>query len=591
VLGVDAAALRDEVERPLVPADQVKGLLRAACVTLERATDGAVVNAVEIDALFGSRSPDRKDDGSEQDRPLRGALIFGDLVAEKSSTCGTITRVHIDPVTGAAHTGHLQTVDLVAPLGRKVVFRGRVIARIDPAKLPGAGTDPAAWAAGLLDKAIRVIPAVGALKSAGFGQVVSAGASLSKDGALDLVPPQPREAEDTHRSYRVTFDRRLLVDAERVADNVWQGSDIIPGAVFKGALAERLRLAGGNPEADGDVFGRALAAIRVSHAFPACYHPNRPMELPLPLPLSLFVDGASDRVSIAADALLDGKPGLAPRRHGRIPVFQADWKEDDHQKVRTLLGLAKPDAPAKLPRGHVKIGRDYVAEEGNLYIDVARSHLVNGNSETPWNWYLDIHQGGAEAGIFGGFLEILKEGLDGIGATGAHATFHLTPRSRPPATVSEVQPGSGLWAVTLATPAMILDPWELQGYPPKKTLFDAYADYWNETAGAKLENFYASQRLTGGYIAMRRRLYGKYYYPFLLTEPGSVFLLRGDLRHGLTRLLASGLPAKALYDPYHKQKAVPPEWKTCPYLPENGYGEILVNGIDHAKYAQGVSHD
>ena len=100
VLGVDAAALRDEVERPLVPADQVKGLLRAACVTLERATDGAVVNAVEIDALFGSRSPDRKDDGSEQDRPLRGALIFGDLVAEKSSTCGTITRVHIDPVTG-----------------------------------------------------------------------------------------------------------------------------------------------------------------------------------------------------------------------------------------------------------------------------------------------------------------------------------------------------------------------------------------------------------------------------------------------------------------------------------------------------------
>ena len=122
-LGLDATALRDEEGRPLVPADQVKGLLRAACFTLSQATNGRLVDQDAIDALFGAESPKRGTTGSgEQDAPNRGALIVGDLAGPAKLGASTATRVHIDPATGAARTGHLQIVELAAPLGTEVTF-------------------------------------------------------------------------------------------------------------------------------------------------------------------------------------------------------------------------------------------------------------------------------------------------------------------------------------------------------------------------------------------------------------------------------------------------------------------------------------
>lgn len=82
--GVDARVLRDEQDNPIVPADQVKGVLRGACVSLMQATDG-VVTAADLEALFGAESPPPAKDsgaaGQEQDRPARGTLVFGDLTA------------------------------------------------------------------------------------------------------------------------------------------------------------------------------------------------------------------------------------------------------------------------------------------------------------------------------------------------------------------------------------------------------------------------------------------------------------------------------------------------------------------------------
>lgn len=589
--GVDAAALRDERKRPLIPADQIKGLLRAACVTLATVSGGDLVTREEIDALFGRPSPERRNSAEEQDIPARGALIFDDLAAddlavlppageeEKKESPGalkTITRVHIDPVTGAARTGHLYTVELVAALGEPVTFRGRVIVRLGGTPSPLRSADPAGWVAGLLDKAIKLIPAIGGLKSAGFGQVVDA--ATASTAILRPVearsPAQPRAVGGSRRDYAVIFDRRLLVDAERLADNVWQGQAIIPGAVFKGALAERLKQAGANPESPADPEGRALAAIRITHAFPADGRQRRLMGMPLPL--SLFVDDAPG-LPAGADALMGGSPERTPRRQKRVPRFQPDWKFTNETQVRKQLSAGqetgKDDADdaddvAWLARMHVKIGKDYVAESGNLFVDVARSPLVRGDPAKPRHWHLTIHQGGADSADFQRFLAILEtEGLDGVGATGAHATFlaEVPPVPRP-SNFGPTRESADLWAVMLATPAMLLDPRDLQGSPPPKTLVQAYGDYWRETAGAELVNFYARQRLTGGYIAMRRRLYGKTYYPFLLTEPGSVFLLKGDLVKGdlgrrLETLLATGLPAASLRGLDNSE--IPLSWRNC----------------------------
>ncbi len=580
-LGVDAAALRDEAQRPLVPADQVKGLLRAACVTLERETQGNVIGESTIRHLFGEPSDKRVGTAPDQDRPNRGALVFGDLVMTTAHREGAITRVHIDPVTGAAKTGHVQTVELVAPIGKKVVFEGAVIAHIDPDRLTNPSPDPGKWLTNILNKAIGLVPAVGALKSAGFGQVVTGSATIKESRNLTLPDLRTETAERV--AFRVTFDRRLLVDAQWLAANVRKGSAVVPGAVFKGALAERLKRAGQNPEEDGELMN-ALSAIRFSHAFPDDGYGGLGE---LALPLSLFVDDAPG-LSPVADGLVGGAPDKAPRRGGGVPTFQADWKPKHWAAVRRALGFDEPHAPACLPRGHVEIGEDYVAVEGQLFVDVARSHMDSGGNDRVW--HLKVSRNGIEAGMFGRMLDLLEsEGLDGIGATGARATFTRDGARFRPGHVTETSPGFGLWAVMLATPAMMLDPLQLlEKDSTAEALFEAYRSFWADVANAGvLVNFYASQRLTGGYLAVRRRLYGRgRYYPFLLTEPGSVFLLKGELKDRLTDLVTNGLPV--MKDMKDVNGSI--DWRNCPYMPENGYGEIIVNRIDHAPLAQGVTH-
>jgi hypothetical protein len=111
-------------------------------------------------------------------------------------------------------------------------------------------------------------------------------------------------------------------------------------------------------------------------------------------------------------------------------------------------------------------------------------------------------------------------------------------------------------------------------------LFERYRNYWEtQIEGVRLINFYARHRLTGGHHGVRRRLYGQNrYYPYLLTEPGAVFLLAGGDSDADSQRLAeyvnSGLPAVR-----PSQAVELLTWRTCPYLPENGYGTIVVNPI------------
>ncbi|MGH6815277.1 MAG: hypothetical protein ACREC6_06215, partial [Hyphomicrobiaceae bacterium] len=187
-LGLDASALRDERGRPVVPADHWRGLCKAALCAVGRATQWKIVAPEHIATLFGEASPETDDPraAGESNRPQRGNLLFCDLAAETMADpalavemldtlapeqekplerCGeSATRVKIDRATGAAEEGMLQSIELVAPPGTVVLFRGEVVA------YTGAGRtlDPAA----LLEKAVRLLPAMGALKTAGYGEVV-----------------------------------------------------------------------------------------------------------------------------------------------------------------------------------------------------------------------------------------------------------------------------------------------------------------------------------------------------------------------------------------------------------------------------------
>lgn len=585
-LGIDAPALRDgsKSQCPIIPSDQVKGLLRAACVTLADAgvhIDGVKLDKTLIAHLFGGKSDETGNNPTQWGEPQRGAVIFNDLTAP-SQRSSSFTRVCIDPETGAAKNGALQTVELVAPLGQRVTFSGIAIARFDAqTMLKPKKLSLEEWLAELLHTAINVIPAVGALKTAGFGRVIKASASCraEKSGTLGM-PNVTAAATDTppvrERRY-VRFDRRLLVDAERVADNVWKGQEIIPGTVFKGALAERLRLAGVDTS-EASEYGKALADIRFSHAFPADEN-GRPVGFALPASLHHYQNSTGTYVACGLSIKgRDALPACAESDHEpAIPRFFPDWKAADRQAIVAATHWPSFKPPPPLPRGHTSIGKDYIAKDQELFVDV-------GISTNDRRWCLEIGQGTASAPVFAEFMALLDQGLDGIGATGAHATFE-TAGSAPwdwPSHLDQARSGDGLWAVTLATPALMFrDP------RPGMDPVEQYKAYWKDRIdGAELVDVFAWQTLTGGYLGLRRRMYGQdRYYPFVLTQPGSVFLLRGLTETRLEELMRTGLPAQA---PSGMAPDVPLTWRTCPYRPENGYGAILVNVIDHKSLAKGL---
>ncbi|MBI1980219.1 MAG: hypothetical protein HYS63_01350 [Methylocystis sp.] len=145
-LGADAAYLRAErSDDPVIPADQVKGVLSAACYTL--AMNKKNVAPLDlVHRLFSEESLKGTDDA-----PKRGLLIFSDLRAAEDRDAGTTTRIEIDDETGAVKSGALQVVELAAPFGRETLFSGEIALLARDVEIDAV--------AALLDRAIKLAPA------------------------------------------------------------------------------------------------------------------------------------------------------------------------------------------------------------------------------------------------------------------------------------------------------------------------------------------------------------------------------------------------------------------------------------------------
>jgi hypothetical protein len=100
--------------------------------------------------------------------------------------------------------------------------------------------------------------------------------------------------------------------------------------------------------------------------------------------------------------------------------------------------------------------------------------------------------------------------------------------------------------------------------------------------------FFASQELAGGEYVWHRFQGAGDYEPYLLTCSGSVFLLEPEpgeeeaaaqcLRHWEERGLP--LPGWARTQ-YARGGRSADLWSTCPYVPENGYGEVVLDRAIH----------
>ncbi|SMH30350.1 RAMP superfamily CRISPR-associated protein [Azospirillum agricola] len=548
----DASFARDAAGTPIIPGTLIRGLFRDALES---------VGFQEALTVFGGKSgsatagPEAASDMAQSRRvdniPKRRTLDFPDLVAERETGIGPVapfTRVALDSDgTGAARDGHLQFIELAAPLGSVVHFTGTIA---------GKAEDPDALLPAF-QKAGRLIRAIGSNKSSGFGEVV--GITLSPVSAAVASPasvPAPDGGSGVrHIDIAFALDRPFLVNAAHTTANEFAGSEVIPGAVLKGALAGSIARLGISPD--------QLFRTRIGHAFPA-WDGQMPAVVP---PLSLALCKAGKR-SLLLDRLLAGDLDGLPLDHWGPPIFATDWKAADHGDVLKHLKASRPalrrDARTRTAidgkTGTVAYDRD--TESGALF---SYSAVRPDGHRWVSRWLIPED---VDPATVAGLTAFLAQGLPGIGKTRAIATAaSFTPVGE----TSAVPLSGGRWALTLQTDAVLGD-----------GDFADYRDYWHGL-GFTLVRHFAEQRLVGGYLALRYPVRPDGYAPYVLTRAGSVFLLEGGDAERMAGLLRHGLPP---VPPFDRR-----DWREFPFGRENGFGAVRLNAVDHAALLAGEELD
>lgn len=572
--GIDTTSLREDHggDLPMLPGDHLRGHLRhAAAVLFEHAP-------AVFEQLFGRPSRDRALLESEHtdadalppddtaDQPDPGRLIVGDFRARRFVHAGRETaidkrrmavfhRVAIDDDTGAAREGMLQVLDVPVPAGAVALFEGTIVLRGPVAGLP----DPA----GALRDLLRTVGFVGGVKSAGFGETVVDTLEIDEPAkkALRLPtvsaakPPPTAVAAPPGLPRRLTvdieIDQPFMVDSVRLALNVFRGAAVIPGGALKGTVAAALNDAGLLARAGGDDANAAFGRIRFGHAFPLVEADGAERLGDRVLPLAICIAG--DRAGIVLD-----DTDLEPLIAAGTPTFPLDFKGDSVDAIRARLG--RPAAMlARQARGRVAIDHNGIADEGKLFFN--EPVIATGRR---WRFTLSCDAG--DPRLFEQVVALLRQGVHGLGRTGARVTAVVAAPEVPPPPCP-----AGRVRLLLETPAMLTDP------ASELAPGVQYRRYFEDILEAELEDFraVAVRRTIGNYLAYRyrQRRDGPRYQPYELTEAGAVFAFTIDAAAAarLGRHLANGLPPLLDGAPARDPGT---DWRRCPYVAENGFGEI-----------------
>jgi hypothetical protein len=278
------------------------------------------------------------------------------------------------------------------------------------------------------------------------------------------------------------------------------------------------------------------------------------------------------------DAALVQKPSLF---QNYIPNFAPDWKGGE-KRAAELTGWAEV---AKELRTYTEIeAKTGVAKDKRLYAyELARPE------NTQWLGAMDMAEVPAEerSVLLEEFRVLLDRAPLLLGKTDARAALTLSPNpKRADPEPIPVDANTDYWIVTLATQALLLDSTAMAG-ASKAKLHMAYSDAWQEIGKGllTLEHYFTQEALIGSsYLHHRYRNAAKPYYPYLITEAGSVFLLSSDpgkqkeVQDRFLHLLSLGLPLSAwAVEKFKRDGKDGDYWNNCPFIPQNGFGEIVVN--------------
>ncbi len=565
--GLDAAMRRDRQQRPAFPGTLIKGNLRHAWQELHKIT-GSPTTAF-IDKWLGQAS------STDKETPEEGLLDFAefwsdlDWQAERGN--GKRYRIAIDKGIGASAAGDMQVLDSPYNTGEAPLFTGFIEAFIDSTK----EAELPRW----IDKGLSFIPAIGALKTSGFGKVEGVEVTLAK------VDDAPRPLDETLANaavigLRIKPSRPFCFAKPRVGTgNNFQTENHIPGGAIIAAVARRIHQEPGK----WSLLEQYLDLLSFSHAQPVREGSNN---RPLQIPLSLIAVGGRF-IDITAQ-------GKAEPINGIAPLFSIDWKDKESKAARLILDPSLKEDDDTAPSTCLEIRTAIDPKTGTA----SESQLFSMEEVIPdgFDWLCNLSLGRIKDGDRKGLVEelhkLFQRTLTHLGKTKARAIVTMEPGY--PYTLGEQQITGEVVSIYLQSPARLLPTgFQSQGTNRGDRLHAAYADAWQELSGESLSlnHFYAQQQLLGGRHWWKRFAPAEQnYHPELFTTAGSVFVLKienGKRERAMTfleRWRRDGLPQ--LMDAPGGER-----WQNNPWIAANGYGEIAIDLKTPQTDREGTAND
>jgi RAMP superfamily len=553
--GIDSPVARSDNGQVILPFSLVKGRVRQSWCELF---------GDDAETWFGSKA-----DGAYV--PNRARFRFSDFVAAEGDRDGVKHRIRIDRRTGTADDGALQFIESPFAPGEEVEFRGEV------SWFGDAGVSSEITK---LEQAFRWTNNFGAERTTGFGRLTNVVCETAKE-----LPPADAhaatEAVAPIRGLQIEMREPFCIARRQTSKNLFESDDIISGAVIRGVLAtlfNQSRGEVGSAEINEHVprwkiLGEWFNSIRFTAAVPVA---EGEANVPVAAPLSIVHDQKRQWHDVAlCDApIVFSYPDGGETRF-RAPKFDVDWKKEEHQTVESDFGWTFPHRELRVRTAIESSTRRAKDEQLFAYEMVI---------PTGFRWHGTVDLSRVDADKRPQLLAELNallslagtDGVQGFGKTKARARV-VIGEPLPPRFISTLEPfADGLWIVALQSPALLCDPKNFIESTGDANLREAYAHVFDAMSDRTLQlvRYFARQSLAGGEYLHHRFQGRKPYVPFLLTDRGSVFVLRqtADATALLTDWLHHGLPL-----PTWAKERYGGEWKTNPFLPIDGFGTIAVN--------------
>lgn len=584
--GLDKAFYRNSSNSPAIPGSHIKGRLRMSLGELT--TIGASGLPSNLDDLFGQPST------SGTYTPAPGRLHFSTFTCSIVPVENHRTRTAVNPITMTAAENQLREIEDLFPGGSSSVWLGDVT-------FVAANMDEALQIAGVLRVGFKWLTNMGAEKGVGSGRLEKV---FLSEPELKKSFSQPETALFASRQtiqLQIWPTEYLMIGGiKKPRSNFVRSERIIPGGVIKGALAASLNQAHGiqpsylalSAETGKQMPGYELLAeyfdcIRVTHAIPSTSADKRPVKVPFSTVTIDEKEYFDLALSQASDVLIEE----------RAPTYSVDWKKDwkyfeeAHPKEVYVTRTSIDNTTRR-------------SNEGQLFTYTFLCPEDTRGQPISWVCNVDfsaIEDAETRETVRDQFVRAVSAYLSHLGKLNQPVNVKLLPNAAQPVVECHDLVHDDYAVITLQADALMLNPEEVEKLAPGEDLKSLYSAYWqqictqeNKVPCLELVDFFANQNFQGGYLFHRYLGAGKdsEYYPYYLTGAGSVFILRSvnpeSARACLSRWLNRGLdlPAWALEKYNQGGRAL---WQNCPFVPENGYGEIAVNLKWHWQRQAGLS--